>query len=105
MSNPTAERTKELEAQLYQGGLDQRIAALGNCAHNSDPSRAVGPTATFIPVNPSASFVRPQKPCGRPRARGSQFWGSMTTTRLPGMRNFGVPATLQALPPRFLLKP
>ena len=28
MNNPTTERTKELEAQLYQGGLDQRIAAL-----------------------------------------------------------------------------
>ena len=33
MNNPTIERTKELEAQLYQGNLDQRIAALAElCA-------------------------------------------------------------------------
>jgi len=33
MNNPAIERTKELEAELYQGGLEQRIAALAElCA-------------------------------------------------------------------------
>jgi hypothetical protein len=33
MNNPTMERTKELEAELYRGALEQRIAALGQlCA-------------------------------------------------------------------------
>ncbi len=57
MSNPTVERTKELEAQLYQGGLDERIAALGELCAQLEPRPRRG-TNGHIHTSESFSVFR-----------------------------------------------
>ncbi|MGD0224572.1 MAG: hypothetical protein ABSF71_19755 [Terriglobia bacterium] len=57
MSNPPAERTKELEAELYQGGLEQRIAALSELCAQLGPKPRRG-TNGHIHTSESFSVFR-----------------------------------------------
>lgn len=57
MNNPTTERTKELEAELYQGGLDQRIAALRELCAQLGPKPRRG-TNGHIHTSESFSVFR-----------------------------------------------
>ncbi len=57
MNNPTIERTKELEAELYQGALEQRIAALGQLCAQLGPKPRRG-TNGHIHTSESFSVFR-----------------------------------------------
>ncbi|HMD85525.1 MAG TPA: hypothetical protein VKO18_12600 [Terriglobia bacterium] len=57
MNNPTIERTKELEADLYQGALEQRIAALGQLCAQLGPRPRRG-TNGHIHTSESFSVFR-----------------------------------------------
>jgi hypothetical protein len=57
MNNPTTERTKELEGELYQGGLEQRIAALAELCAQLGPKPRRG-TNGHIHTSESFSVFR-----------------------------------------------
>ena len=57
MNNPTPERTKELEAELYQGKLEQRIAALAELCAQLGPKPRRG-TNGHIHTSESFSVFR-----------------------------------------------
>ena len=57
MNNPTIERTKELETELYQGALEQRIAALAQLCAQLGPRPRRG-TNGHIHTSESFSVFR-----------------------------------------------
>ena len=50
MNNPTTDQTRELETEIYQGTLEQRIAALGQlCAQLGPHPRCLLPARQTLP--------------------------------------------------------
>jgi hypothetical protein len=75
MNNPTADRTKELEAELYEGSTEQHIAALAELCAQLGPRSRRG-TNSHIHTNESFSVFRsPSEAVWQAAREGVAFLG------------------------------